>query len=154
MIKNRVFIEGFLLLVLSFVALGEALHLIWEKDPQKVYDVLGPGHFILVLSLALMAIGASHLIVNLRKGIVVPRVEVNKEMRNRMIGMALALALYTLVIDFLGYLISTVLFFLLEFRIVGIKSWRSNIMITIVLTAVYYIVFIKYCEMVFPRGIF
>jgi hypothetical protein len=154
MIKKSVLIEGLLLLILSFVGLGESLRLILDKDPQKVYDVLGPGQFVLVLSLALMAIGASHLIVNLRKGAIVPRTEVNVEMRNRMIGMALALAFYTLAIDFLGYLISTVLFFLLEFRIVGIKSWRSNIMITIVLTAVYYVVFIKYCEMVFPRGIF
>ena len=154
MIEKRVLTEGILLLVLSFVAFGESLHLISEKDPQKVYDVLGPGHFILVLSLALMAIGAAHLIVNLRKGTAVAKLKVNREMRNRMIGMALALGFYTLAIDFLGYLISTVLFFLLEFRIVGIKSWRSNIMITIVLTAVYYIVFIKYCEMVFPRGIF
>ena len=152
--KKRVLIEGILLLVISFVGLAEAIHLVSDKDPYTVYDVLGPGYYILFLSLALMVTGILHIVVNYRKGIAAAKVEVDMGLRKRMIGMILALALYTLVINFFGYLTSTVLFFLLEFRIVGIKSWRTNIILTIVLTAIYYVVFIKYCDMVFPRGIF
>ena len=152
--KRRVLTEGILLLVISFVGLAESLRLVSVRDPHTVYDTLGPGYYILFLSLALMAAGALHIAVNYRKRIAVTKLEVDRGLRKRMIGMILTLALYTLAINFFGYLVSTVLFFLLEFRIVGIKSWRANILLTTVLTAAYYVVFIQYCNMVFPRGIF
>lgn len=153
-LKRTVLIEGIFLLVLSFVALGEAIHLISTVDPHAVIDAVGPGYYILFLGLALMATGTLHLIVNYGKGVAAAKVEVDMDLRKRMISMVLTLALYIFIIDFLGYLISTVIFFLLEFRVVGIKSWRSGIILSIVLTAVCYIVFVKYCNIVFPRGIF
>ena len=152
--NKKVLIEGALLLVISFIGLAESIHLVADIDPHTVYDTLGPGYYILFLSLALMVTGALHIVVNYGEGPAAAKVEVNMELRKRMIGMILALALYTLAISYVGYLISTVLFFLLEFRIVGIKSWRTSIILTLVLTTVYYIVFVKYCEMVFPRGLF
>jgi putative tricarboxylic transport membrane protein len=152
--KKTIWIEGIILLVIGFVGLAESIHLVSDIDPHAVYDTLGPGYYILFLSLALMVTGALHIVVNYGKGRAAAKVEVNMELRKRMIGMILALALYTLVISYAGYLVSTVLFFLLEFRIVGIKSWRANILLTVVLTAVYYVVFVQYCSMVFPRGIF
>jgi hypothetical protein len=152
--KKRVLIEGILLLVISFVGLAESIRLVSDIDPHTVYDVLGPGYYILFISLALMVTGILHIVVNYGKGVAPTKVVVDMELRKRMIGMILALGLYTLAINFLGYLVSTVVFFLLEFMIVGVKSWRTNIILTIALTAVYYIVFIKYCDMVFPRGIF
>jgi putative tricarboxylic transport membrane protein len=71
-----------------------------------------------------------------------------------MIYMVLAMALYILLIDIIGYLIATPLFFLMEFRLAGITSWRRNIILTVIVSAVYYFVFVEYCSMVFPRGIF
>jgi hypothetical protein len=153
-LKRTVLIEGIFLLVISFVGVGEAIHLISDIDPHTVYDALGPGYYILFLSLALMATGATHLIVHYGKGVAAEKVVVDKAMRMNMIYMVLAMALYILLIDIIGYLIATPLFFLMEFRLAGITSWRRNIILTVIVSAVYYFVFVEYCSMVFPRGIF
>ncbi|TRZ53336.1 tripartite tricarboxylate transporter TctB family protein [bacterium] len=152
--RKRVLIEGILLLVISFVGLVEAIHLVSDRDTYTLYDVMGPGYYILFLSLALMVTGTFHIVVNYRKDITEAKVAVDMGLRKRMLGMILVLALYALVIQFFGYLISTILFFLLEFRIAGTKSWRTNIIITVIITSIYYLVFIKYFQMGFPRGIF
>jgi putative tricarboxylic transport membrane protein len=152
--KKKILIEGILFSGIGFVGLVEALRLVSETNPHAVSDAIGPGYYILFLSLALMAVGALHIVANYGKGVAAAKAEVDKGLRKRMIGMILGLAFYTLAIGYVGYLVSTVLFFLLEFWIVGIKSWRTNILLTVVLAAAYYIIFVKYCDMVFPRGIF
>lgn len=152
--KANALIEGMLLLVISIVGLVEAIRLITDVDPQTVYDVLGPGYYILFLSLALMVTGALHIAVNYKKDKSTTKAEVDTGLRRRMIFMILGLVIYTWIISFFGYLLSTFFFFLFEFRTAGIKSWRTNIFLTIALTTAYYIVFIKYGNMVFPRGIF
>jgi hypothetical protein len=151
--KRTVLIEGILLLVIGLVSAGEGMHLIVDKDPNIIYDMIGPGYYVLLLSIALMATGVVHLIVNYRKRLIMEKVEVTGEMRRRMISIVAVMAIYTFLIGITGYLVATIVFFLLEFRVIGIKSWRLNVILTIVLTAVYYIVFIRYCDMVFPRGI-
>jgi hypothetical protein len=153
-LKRTVLIEGIFLLVVSFVGVGESIHLISDIDPHTVYDALGPGYYILFLSLALTATGAVHIIANYGKGVAAEKVVVDKAMRMKMIYMVLAMALYILLIDIIGYLIATPLFFLMEFRLSGITSWRKNIILTVIVSAVYYFVFVEYCSMVFPRGIF
>jgi putative tricarboxylic transport membrane protein len=151
--KKSVLMEGMFLLVISFIGLAESIHLVYDIDPNAIYDTLGPGYYILFLSIALMITGVLHIVINYRKQVAALKVEVNKELRRRMIGILLVLALYAVAIDFIGYLISTVSFFILEFRMVGIKSWQTNIILSIFLTLGYYVVFIKYCEMVFPKGV-
>lgn len=143
-----------MLLVISFIGLTEAIRLISNLDPTMVYDSIGPGYYILFISLALMITGVVHIAVNYKKISSAAKVKVDAVLRRRLISMILVLVFYTLAMDFLGYLISTFLFFLLEFRIGGIQSWRTNIILTIVLTTSYYVVFVKYFNMVFPRGIF
>ncbi len=152
--KATALIEGILLLVISVIGLAEAIRLVTDVDPLTVYDVLGPGYYILFLSLALMVTGALHIAVNYGKGSPAVKAEVDIGLRKRMIFMILGLVIYTAVLDFLGYPLSTFFFFLFEFRTVGIKSWRTNILLTIALTTIYYIVFVKYGNMVFPKGIF
>jgi putative tricarboxylic transport membrane protein len=153
-LKKTVLIEGIFLLVISFVGVGESIRLISDIDPHTVYDALGPGYYILFLSLALTATGALHLIVNYGKGVATEKVVVDKAMRMKTIYMVLTMALYILLIDIVGYFFSTPLFFLMEFRLAGVTSWRRNIILTVIVSAVYYFVFVEYCDMVFPRGIF
>jgi hypothetical protein len=147
-------IEGIIVLFLGGVALRESLHLISEKDPTTVYDVVGPGFYILFLSILLLAAGVAHLVAHIKKGPLVERVATDKELRMKMLGMLVMLGLYLVLINVLGYLVATVIFFLAEFRLAGVKSWRTCVLLTIGVTAGYYFVFIEYCSMVFPRGIF
>jgi drug/metabolite transporter (DMT)-like permease len=151
--KKSVFIEGIFLLAFSLFGIAEGLRLVFERDPTVVYDMLGPGYYIVFLSVGLMAVGIAHLATNYRKAHEIQKDTMDKEMRTRLIGTVLAMVIYILFINYLGYIVASIVFFLTEFRIVGIKSWRINCILTICLTAVYYVVFVHYCDMIFPRGI-
>src|SRR4030042_3314136 len=154
MLKIRFQIEGILFLAIAFMCLIEGFRLILYKDPVILYDALGPGHYILVLGLALLATAGAYIIDNYKKPIKEKVVMINKSMRIRMISMTVVLIIYAFLINILGYLLVTFFFFLTEFRIVGIKSWRLNLILAIVLTALYYMIFVEYAKVVFPKGIF
>jgi len=149
----KVLIEGVLVLVFSLVAMVEGLRLILYKDPYILYDPLGPGLYILVLSLGMMAVGIIHLVLNYRKFPGMGRAAMTKQMRVQLFSSIGVLALYILLVDFVGYFAATLLFFFLELKVAGIKSWRTNVMLTLILTVIYYVIFVKLCDMVFPKGI-
>lgn len=124
-----------------------------EMDPKRLFDVMGPGMYILFLGIALMTVGALHLIVNRSKGPGMKEMAVGKGMKGRAFGLIVAFIVYNILIDVLGYLASTFLFFLMQFRILGIKSWRMTCILSFVLATLYYVIFERFCNMVFPRGI-
>ncbi len=78
----------------------------------------------------------------------------SKSMKTAMGGMIVVLALYILLIEIVGYLIASPIFFLLLFRILGITSWLRNLGLSIVCSILLYIIFVHWLAMVFPRGIF
>jgi hypothetical protein len=151
--KMRVLIEGTLIIVFSLVAVVEGLRLILHRDPYILYDPLGPGFYILALSAGLMTLGVIHLIVNSRRLPCGEKVPVSKEMRRHLFSSIMVLAIYIFLIDLAGYLVATLIFNFLELRIAGVKSWGANIILTLILTIGYYVIFVKFCEMVFPRGV-
>jgi putative tricarboxylic transport membrane protein len=61
-------------------------------------------------------------------------------------------AAYGFLIPLIGYMPSTVLFLLAQFRLLGVQSWVRNGLITIAVSAAFYVVFIYYGGMVFPHG--
>lgn len=151
---TTVLIEGILLLAISVVATIEGFRLMFQpKDPKLLYDILGPGPYIILIGICMMAVGLSHLFVHYRKSLSIEKVALNQEMRIRVVGMIVVLVIYVSLISIVGYLMSTIVFFLLEFRLTGVKSWRVNIILTIATALVYYIIFVHYCQLMFPRGI-
>jgi hypothetical protein len=149
-----VLVEGLFFLVLSFVGIAEGCRLIIRKDPTLFYDPLGPGFYIILISVGIMMIGILHLALNYRKLPKVEKIPVDKKMRLRMMSTIGTCAIYIYIISIVGYLVATIVFFFLQFRVEGIKSWRFNLALTIVISLAYYFIFVKYCDMVFPRGIF
>ena len=151
---NRItLIEVILLWALSLLGLVEGIRLIIYKDPMVVYDVLGPGFFVVLVSIGLMITGIFHITLNFRS----PQVKkgaIERPLRNRMIQTALACAFYILLLDLVGYVPATIVFFLLEFRISGVKYWPVNFLLSSSLTTAFYLIFVRYFDMVFPRGIF
>jgi len=152
--KRTALIEGILLLVISLVTMAEGYRLAIYKDPSALYDMLGPGSYVLVFGILLMIIGLAHLIVNYRRSLRVEKLVVSKEMRTRVISAIGVLVIYTVLINIIGYLLATIVFFFLELRVVGVKSWLTHVTLTFAFTAVFYIVFIHFGNMIFPRGIF
>jgi len=102
----------------------------------------------------LMAIGVLHLVYNYRKLSAVEEVPVDRKMRIRMISSILTCAIYIFLMSIVGYLLATLVYFLMEFRVEGVKSWRLVVVLSLVLSAAYYVIFVQLCEMMFPRGIF
>jgi hypothetical protein len=152
-IKTTVLIEGAVLLFLSLAGIAEGLRLVIDRDPYTLYDPLGPGLYILLIGLGLMTLGIGHLVIHYRKPSIQERGPVDRKMQFRMIGTVAACAIYILLIKIAGYLPATLLFFFLELRIQGIKSWPFVILLSLVLSALSYFVFVQCCSMVFPRGI-
>ena len=152
---NRiVIIEGILLLVIGLLSMAEGLRLSIYKDPHVLYDLLGPGLYVILLGIGLLTTGVVYFIVNYRRFLIIEKVAVSKEMRIRMFSTVIVLVIYLFLISIVGYLVATIVFFSLEFRVIGIKSWPLIFILSMVLSAVYYFVFIQYCSMIFPRGIF
>ena len=149
--NRRVLTEGILILAVATVGVVEGLRLIIVKDPRVLYDIIGPGAFILFLSLALMVAGVYYILYYVK--IPGDKIAFSREAKIRVISMSVALAIYLLLIDILGYYVSTILFLLTEFRLVGVKSWLASVSLSLVITAMFYIIFVEFLTLVFPKGI-
>ena len=152
--KRTLWIEGLLFLVVSIATMAEGLRLVLYKNPKTLHDVLGPGYYILVLGIGMMATGVVYVIGNYKRLPGFEKAAVPTGKRMRMMSLVAVCAIYIFLIGIAGYLVATLVFFLLAFRAAGIKSWPFNFALTLILTAAYYLVFVQYCEMIFPRGIF
>jgi hypothetical protein len=152
--RNTVLIEGILLLVISLIGMTEGLRLVIHKDPYTLYDPLGPGLYAFFISIGLMTLGVVHLLAHYRKPPVMEMVPVDKKMKIRLMSTVAACVIYIVLISMVGYLLATIIFFFLEFRIERIKSWPSVVALSLVLSGIYYLVFVHFCHLVFPRGIF
>jgi hypothetical protein len=145
--------EGTLLVVVSLVGLTEGLRLVIYKDPYILYDPLGPGLYIIAISIGLMAMGIVHLLGRSKELLQVEGMPVVKRMRIKMMSTVAVCVIYIFLIRIIGYPLATVLFFFLEFKVQGIKSWPFIVFLSLILSVLYYLVFVHYCHMVFPRGI-
>ena len=150
--RVRVLIEGILLGVIGLISIIEGVRLIIFKNPVISYDPVGPSFYVLLFGLGLMIIGALYIMINYRKPLSAKRMVVDKEMRIRLISSVAACVLYVILINILGYLIATYIFLFIEFKIAGVKVWPQGFIISAVVTAFLYFVFIEYCNMIFPKG--
>lgn len=153
-LNKKVLGEGIFISVMGIITMIEGLKLIFIKDPAAIYDPIGPGPYLLVVSMMFTGGGIVHLVSNWRRSVGDQKVIVDKELRRKLISTIVNCAIYLLLISMVGYLVSTPIFFFLQFRIEGIKSWLRNLTLTFAISATYYCVFVKYCSLIFPRGIF
>ena len=145
-------IDGTVFIVIGAVCIAEARHLSIVSDPNALHQELRPGLYVFLLGLVLLGAGVVHLIAHLRSARVAQGT-VSRETRVRLTGMVLALAAYAVLIELVGYLAASVPFFLLVFRLFGVRSWPANIGLSALVAAVFYVVFVKYCDVIFPHGV-
>lgn len=146
-----------MLLIISFGVLFEGIRLM-RVTTKLTQDVMGPGTYIIILG-GLLILGTLIHISSYSVHILRLKKKHLEEPHQRgatftVLAMVGIIALYVVLIQFLGYLIATPIFFLLMFRTVGVDSWGKNVALTVILSAVYYFVFVYYCSVIFPRGIF
>lgn len=147
--------EALSLFILSAAGIYGGLALYLHRDVRTQSSVLAPGIYVLALGGLLFLTALVYVCLASRR---TSRIAADSAPRPvawvspiviKMVG---AFALYAYLIDLVGYSAPTVLFLLTEFRLLGVRSWKTNIALTALVTIFFYVVFIHYCEMVFPRG--
>ena len=153
MVNRRVLIEGLVLVGMSLVSLAESTRLLFYTDPIQLVDWLGPGKYLFLVSMGLLASGISYICNHLRDERGRAEEGISKEKRIRLIGAFVSAVIYIILVDVLGYGMATFIFFVLIFKVVGIESWPFNILLSIVFGSAFYFVFVRAFNVVFPRGI-
>jgi len=139
-------------LVISLISIYEGFNLSFHGEITAVHYGTGPGLYLLIVSMILAVAAIAHLMINWKKPHDAERVAIPREMRIKLLSTIGNCTLYILLINLVGYLLSTLVFFLLQFRIQGIKLWLS-LLLTFIISTTFYLVFVKYCSLIFPRGI-
>ena len=155
--KIRVLIEGLLLLVIGLICFVEGVRLVNNIDRNAVKDVLGPGYYILSISILLIIIAIVYILMNrklLSESVALQRESAKQASNKIVIRVTLVFLAYILLIYIIGYFFATLIFFFLEFRLTGVKSLKTNVAVSAIVSIVFYIVFIQYCNLVFPHGVF
>jgi hypothetical protein len=150
--NRKISIEAAVLEVIGGAGIYEGLRLNLLPDTQSIQGAIRPGSYILIVSVFLVVTGIAYFLKHFKQKEDVKKV-LGKAVKGRGFGMLLILGIYILLIDVAGYLFASVVFFLLEFRMVGIRSLPKNVGLTAVLVGVYYVVFVHFCSMSFPGGI-
>ena len=151
--RARIFVEGTLLGVIGLISMIEGLRLIIFKNPVISYDPVGPGFYVLLFGLGLIIVGVLYFFVNYRKPLSEKKLVVGRELKIRLIGSVAACVLYVILLNIIGYILATFIFLFIEFKIAGVKVWPQGFIVSVVITAFLYFVFIEYCSMIFPKGI-
>ena len=146
-------VELSILMVVGMLSIIEGIRLVIAEKLQ-LYDVLGPGFYNIGIGSVLILVGVIYFISQRKSLSASPKKTASSsEYRMKMASMVSVLAAYILLLDFLGYFISSLLFFILINRIVGFQTWRSNLPVSLAMAIVFYVVFAKWLNMIFPQGI-
>jgi hypothetical protein len=152
--KLRIWVEGLVIVSLSCLGLIEAVRLIIYKDPNTLYDPLGPGWYIFIVAAGALLAGISHIIANLIH--LPPRAEqdhASPAMNSRLPSTIAVAILYVILLHYLGFFISSLVFLILSFRIMGNRSWAANIVLGVAVSGICWLVFVKYSDILFPGTI-
>jgi putative tricarboxylic transport membrane protein len=148
--KAGPFIVGAVMLATGVVLLFQTFRI-----PGEGFDPQGPRFFPLCIVLAWLVLSviyiATHILKILRTG-----KGQAAEKFSRMVPAAIlvaALIIYALVLDSVGYLLATALFFIAAARVLGSRNWARDITVGILLSALMYFSFTQALGVRLPEGI-
>jgi hypothetical protein len=144
--------EAIIILGLCAVTVREGLRLIIYKVPHATYDAVGPGLYIAIIGFGLLAASVFHVAGSLRAA-PAKQAAGREKMDFHVVSTVADFVLYTLLITIVGYLAATVIFFLIQFRIEGIKSWPAIVVTSLALSGAYYLLFVVLSGIVFPKNL-
>jgi hypothetical protein len=70
-----------------------------------------------------------------------------------MVAMVAVMIAYLFLMNLIGYLLASLLFFFLINRTAGAWSLATNLVVSILMTASFYFIFVWWMEIIFPRGL-
>ena len=126
------------------------------KMPLGTFRMAGTGMFPLILGILLMVLSGAFILKNLFQG---NEKQVKKEASVessespfQLILFLGAMVLATLFFNQLGYPLTSFLLMVALLRILGIKRWGQNILISVVTAAGSYFLFVKWLDIPMPKG--
>ena len=124
---------------------------LWRRvDTMGIHIVAGPGKYLAVVSLVLVACGGFSL-VRYRRTILAPAtVPVFRSIR----GVTLILILfgYALAVPISGFLMGSLFFFPFLFHVSGMRPWVKSILVGLITGALFYGVFVLGAKLPLPKG--
>ena len=115
----------------------------------------GPGFLPFVSSVCIGFLSLGHLISQIRKRGKEKKLEFHfgPSWKKAFFLMAISFLYVGVLWDRLGYLLSTTLWLASIFRIGGFKSWKKNLVMTVVIVLTSYLLFEKIGQCYLPKGI-
>ena len=150
--------EVFIVAVLGILSVAEGVRLV-NKETLQTTDKLGPGYYSIGVGVFLLLAGLAYFLSQRKKltGVVkeepVDAPAASAGYNRTMLGMVVVMIAYIVLLDVVGYLLSTAAFFLLINRIAGFRSWLVNLGVSALMTAAFYLVFVEWLGIIFPRGL-
>ena len=153
--KITLIIEVMVVVIVGMLAITDGIR-ITLAEKMQLYDALGPGGYNIILGLILIIVGFIYFISQHRKVVGGGKESTKKESgeyKMMMISMIVIMIIYILLVDFAGYLFASAVFFFLINRVVGFRSWLTNLAATTIMTVSYYVIFVIWAGMIFPQGV-
>jgi putative tricarboxylic transport membrane protein len=148
-------IEGMIFTGIGLVGLFEGIRTNIKRNPAVVQDPLGADGYLIMIGVALIIAGIVHFIVNFQKQIDKKEEALindeNKAQLRMVVHIFSSLVVYCVLIYFIGYLVSTLIFFLLMFYIFKFKPY-VNAILSVALAVIFYVLFEYLLTMSFPSG--
>lgn len=150
--KTATKVEGAIFAGIGVVGMIEGARL--SGDTSGLYQMMGPGAYVFLLSLALAVTAVYHMVTHLRHADR-PRRETTGEKRatGRVIALTALMAANVFLIYLFGYATALAIFFFVSFRILQVEKWWVNVAVSVTLAAIFHIIFVKLCSVVFPPGL-
>jgi putative tricarboxylic transport membrane protein len=155
---KTLFGEVFIVAILGILSVAEGIRLV-NKENLQTTDMLGPGYYSIGVGAFLLMAGAAYFLSRRKKisGVAQDQPAAapagNAGYNRTMLGMVVVMIAYIVLMDVAGYLLSTAVFFLLINRIAGFRSWLVNAGVSALMTAAFYLVFVEWLGIIFPRGL-
>jgi hypothetical protein len=150
-------VESILVIALAGLGLADAWRLSNVVRADGTFrDVIGPDRYLIVVSTGLLICGVWNLAASLRaiRHAGIREVAGKESKRNMVLLVAMVLILYTAVIPLLGYLLATALFFPVIYLIFGVRPWTKSVVVGVITTALFYVIFAYLAELPLPKGLF
>jgi putative tricarboxylic transport membrane protein len=149
-------VESFLIMVLACLGLTDAWRLSNAvRAGGTFHDVIGPDRYLAVISLGLLVCGVLNLVGSL-KSLRRPEIRRGEEGGSQVtlvIVVSFVLVIYTLLIQILGYLLATSIFFPVIYYLFGVRPWLKSVVIGLSTAIFFYAIFEYFAEIPLPKGL-
>ena len=148
-------IESLVVMTVAGIGLRDAWRLSAAlRAGGTFHSAMGPDTYLAVVSGGLLFCGVWSLIGTRRdKGATRANGEAESGVGfGQVARVALVLIAYVAAFPIFGYLLATLIFFPVAFFVFGVRPWKKSLIVGVVVTAVFYVLFAHFAELPLPKG--